>query len=310
MSTPRRNGLGRRPGFTLIELLVVMAIIAFLAALLVLIGPAILKSDQSSRGAQSLQGILFIAKQQALRDRNPYGIRLLRESNNPTNPDGTPNLAYSQVRSFQYIQQPGNFTGGQVMVTQGSTDVKFTVDLTGGLGADSTLWPVQPGDYLQVSTDAYHLIKVVGVTSGGTPDPQSLVLAYPYSGASTATPTDQYRIARGPRPVAGEDTIFLPDDVVVDMGANRSILTPDPATGNLDILFMPSGAIQGPAGRSGKIILWVRDADPNNPSVSSSPGDQTLITIFTRTGQIGAYPVDLNGPDPYSFTLDPRPAGL
>jgi len=295
MSTPRRNGLGRRPGFTLIELLVVMAIIAFIAGLLVLIGPAILKSDHSARGAQTLQGVLFIAKQQALRDRNPYGIRLLRD------PDG-------QVRSFQYIQQPGNFTGGQVLVQNGSTDVKFSVDLTGGLGADSTLWPIQPGDYLQVSTDAYHLIKAVGVTSSGTPDPQSLVLAYSYLGGSTST--DQYRIARGPRPVAGEDTIFLPDDVIVDMGVNRSILTADPATGNLDILFMPSGAIQGAAGRSGKIVLWVRDADPNNPGVSSSPGDQTLITVFTRTGLIGAYPVDLGGPDPYAYTLDPRPAGL
>src|SRR5262245_26490718 len=192
MSTPCRNCVGRRPGFTLIELLVVMFIISFIAGLLVLIGPALLKSDHSSRGAQTLQGILFIAKQQALRDRNPYGIRLLRD------PDG-------QVRSFQYIQQPGNFTGGQVTVQQGSVDVTFTVDLTGGLGADSTLWPVQPGDYLQISTDAYHLIKAVGVTSGGTANQNSLVLAYPYSGTSGAIATTQYRIARGPRPVAGED---------------------------------------------------------------------------------------------------------
>ena len=297
MSMPHHNRVGRRPGFTLIELLVVIGIIAFLAALLVLIGPAFLKSEKSSRGAQMLQGVLFIAKQQALRDRNPYGIRLLRD------PDG-------QVRSFQYIQQPGDFTGGKVSVTSGSQTVGFTnIDLSGGLGTDQTLWPVQPGDYLQVNTDPYHKIAAVS--------PNGLTLTNAYSGGTTST--DQYRIARGPRPVAGEDTIFLPDDVIIDLNLsliNPEVVVTDPTTTppttirNYDILFATSGAVMGAAGQSGRIVLWVREADPNNPSATTAPGDQTLITIFTRTGQIGAYPVDTSGPNPYSFTLDPRPGGL
>src|SRR5262249_1617097 len=129
MGTLRRNRLG----FTLIELLVVMAIISFLAAMLVLIGPGLLKSEKASRGAQTLQGMLFVAKQEALRDRNPYGIRLLQDG------DG-------QVRSFQYIQLPGDFTGGQVMrsPTDPTKILVYNVDLSGGLGTDSTLWPVQP----------------------------------------------------------------------------------------------------------------------------------------------------------------------
>src|SRR5438874_2737708 len=100
-----------RPAFTLIELLVVMGIIAFVAALAVLLVPNLARSEKASRGAQQLQGILFIAKQQALRDRNPYGIRLLRESNDPKSPD------YLRVRSFQYVQQPPDFSGGKVTVT-------------------------------------------------------------------------------------------------------------------------------------------------------------------------------------------------
>src|SRR5262249_37098179 len=87
MSTTRQNRPRHPPGFTLIELLVVMSIIAFIAGLLVLLGPTLLKSEQASRGAQTLQGDLFIAKQQALRDRNPYGIRLLRESTVSTDPN-------------------------------------------------------------------------------------------------------------------------------------------------------------------------------------------------------------------------------
>ena len=37
---------------------------------------------------------------------------------------------------------------------------------------------------------------------------------------------------------------------------------------------------------------------------------QVLIVIFTRTGTIASYPVDIGGTDPYSFTYDPRPTGL
>src|SRR5436309_12397856 len=107
-----------RAGFTLIELLVVIGIISFVAALVVAFGPGLFKSERSSRGAQSLQGILFVAKQQALRDRSPYGVRLLQDA------DG-------QVRSFQYIQQPPDFTGGTA--TGSGNTVTFTgVDLYGG----------------------------------------------------------------------------------------------------------------------------------------------------------------------------------
>jgi len=291
MGTLRRN----RPGFTLIELLVVMAIISFLAALLVLLGPGLLKSEKAARGAQTLQGILFVAKQQALRDRNPYGIRLLQDND-------------TQVRSFQYIQQPGDFTGGKVTVTTGSATATFTgVDLTGGL-PDPATWPVQKGDFLQaVPSDPYNRIETVTQVSLNPLVCQVTFTYQTYNGSGSSTPTDQYRIARSPRPAPGEDTILLPDDVIVDMGPNRSIITAD-QRGYFDILFAPSGALQGGVGgaQQGKIILWVRDEtqDPNSSS------EQTLITIFIRTGQIAAYAVDTGSSDPYSFTRDPRAGGL
>jgi len=298
MRTLRHN----RPGFTLIELLVVIAIIGILMGMLVLIGPTLLKSEQASRGAQTLQGVLFAAKQQALRDRNPYGIRLLRESNDPTNPD------YYRVRSFQYIQQPADFTGGKGAATTGLPTITVTgIDLWGGLGTDSTLWPVQPGDYIQISSDPYYKITKVDPTGTLTIDP-----AY----AEGSKQTDAYRIARSPRPAAGEDTILLPEDVIVDFSVldpsqpydaqknpYHSLMTPDPVTGNLDILFAPSGVVLA-GGLNGKIVLWVRDVDPNKAN------EQTLIALVTRTGQIGAYAVDTSGTNPFSFTTDPRGGGL
>ena len=283
----------RRPGFTLIELLVVMSIITFLAGLAVLIGPALLKSEQASRGAQLLQGNLFIAKQQALRNAAPYGIRLLPDRDVPTN-----------VRSFQFIQQPDNFSGGTVTISGPRTLTFGGVDLSGGL-SDPTLWPVQAGDFIQVSSGtAYH--KITGVSSqAGT---GTVNVQQPgYAPALVNTTTSDYRIVRAPRPVAGEETIFLPEDVIIDLSQGRSQIAADTTTGNYDILFAPAGAILGSAANSGKIILWVSDTTQTAQNVNTS--EQSLIVVYARTGLIAAFPVDTTSGDPYSYTKDPRAAG-
>ena len=272
-----------RPGFTLIELMVVVSIIAFLAALLVLVAPSLVQSEPASRGAQLLQGNLFLAKQQALRDRAPYGVRLLQDS------DG-------QVRSFQFIQQPGDFTGGSVAVAAGSpnTAAFANVDLSGGL-PDPTLWPVQQGDYLQIQGGTLTLITGVTASSVTT------------KSANPVTTTTDYRIIRAARPVAGEDTVFLPDDVIVDMTLSKITADTRPnGSTYLDILFAPSGVILDPAANSGKIILWVRDT---NESSATGP-DQSLIAIYTRTGLIASYQVDTSTTNPYSYTQNPAAGGL
>src|SRR5207302_5844607 len=124
-----------------------------------------------------------------------------------------------------------------------------------------------------------------------------------YTSTTSILATDQYRIDRRPRPVPGEDTVFLPEGVIIDFSllnpadpnSARSKLTGDlisvgpPLVQNLDILFAASGAILGPAGRTGKIILWVRD-ETQDPA---TPGEQTLITVFTRNGLIASYTVDV-----------------
>jgi prepilin-type N-terminal cleavage/methylation domain-containing protein len=297
-----------RAGFTLIELLVVIFLISFLAALTVMIGPALILSEPSSRGAQLLQGNLFIAKQQALRDRNPYGIRLLADA------DG-------QVRSFQFIQQPTDFTGGSVTIQAGNLNQPiFTgVDLTGGLTVPS-LYPVQAGDYFQcpLNTGTPTLINTAPVANNPQPGSQSFTTKSPNT--ATAGATTSYRIMRGPRPVAGEDTIYLPDNVIIDMGGAGnpptgcpgSILTPNvTAAGTVyyDILFAPAGAVIGPGGTTGRIILWVRDTTQNWQTATQ----QTLIVVNTRTGLISYYPVDTSNPSNpnqyYSYTQNPAAAG-
>jgi len=286
MNTRHATG---RPAFTLIELLVVIFLITFLAGMTVLIGPALILSESSSRGAQLLQGNLFVAKQQALRDRAPYGIRLLKDA------DG-------QVRSFQFIQQPSDFTGGDVTVAP--KQATFTgVDLTGGL-QDPTLWPVQINDFFQFNGGTP--VRIGKVNGPNDTPPNSISIP---SNIQAGGPSGSYRIFRGPRPAAGEDTFLLPDNVIVDMGNSGSGCpgsSPLPSGAiNYDILFAPAGAVLGPLGSSGKIILWVRDTTQNWQTTTS----QSLIVVYTRTGLIASYPVDTGSGNWYSYTQDPATAG-
>src|SRR5690348_16495762 len=65
-----------RRGLTLVELLTVMALMAILAALAIRFLPTGAASARESRAGMSLQGWLNIAKQRALRDQAPRGLRL------------------------------------------------------------------------------------------------------------------------------------------------------------------------------------------------------------------------------------------
>src|SRR3954468_14225173 len=87
-------GLNTRRGMTLVELLVVMLIISVLATLVVAVGPKLGEDQRASRGADQLSGWLLMARQRALRDKKPRGLRMI----------GDPKTGY--VHSLQFIEQP------------------------------------------------------------------------------------------------------------------------------------------------------------------------------------------------------------
>lgn len=321
----RKYDTGRR-GFTLIEMLVAIGILTVLATLSVAVIPKIQERTKAARGGDLVQGWLLIGKQRALRDRAPRGVRLIIDAD-------------LYVRTLQYIERPDNFTGGAVQFDPpgqpGSNAYKATfigVDLTGGLDPNiPAIWPIQAGDYLQVQGGPSYLIAQV---VPGTATTANYVLVTSLSTNPPGVPlwdnvnlppapaptyaTTAYTIIRQPRPIAGEDILQLPDDVVIDMrtvpGVGYSFPDWTAATITVsglsyDILFTPNGTLTGRIGESnGKIVLWVRDAtqDPDQP------GDQPLIVVFCRTGRIGGFPYN---PDPslgnaYIYVLDPRATGL
>jgi prepilin-type N-terminal cleavage/methylation domain-containing protein len=209
----------------------------------------------------------------------------------PTLPAGTPPPVGTVV--------PADFSAGY-----GGTIINGNfVPLPLGL---QVLWPVQPGDYLEVGGGG--LVRQItsiqshssyspafpGDTMGPDRIPGSLSLeanelTLSSSVAQSISATTYYRIVRGPRLVAGEQALQLTQDVAIDLnlcrlpGGSFNPYNPSPT----DILFSPTGPITGPGASVDKMILFLRDV-----TKSGLQGDMRLITVNCRTGSIGAQQVD------------------
>lgn len=156
-----------------------------------------------------------------------------------------------------------------------------------------------------------------------------------------------YRIIRQPRRMLGEEDLFLPgnspgraitrdssgrqtdqNDTATIIRVNQCLGLPpgrqiyyqlrrdsvantlSPNSGTVrnvvatcyEILFSPAGAVVGKAANSDLICLWLCNQSGSVPPV--------LISIRTRTGLIGVYPVNESGGDPYLFARDYRASGM
>jgi prepilin-type N-terminal cleavage/methylation domain-containing protein len=310
----RTNLSRRRPAFTLIEMLVVIGIIVVLATLSVAIIPSVQQRTKAARAADQVQGWLLIARERALRDRLPRGVRLIIDVDS--------RFGYV-ARNLVYIEQPDPFTGGAIMFdtpgqpTSLMNKASFVgnVDITGGQAGtqpfNDPLWLIQPGDYLQIQGGGSHFITAVYPPNPAAGTPAYVLTAtnlwdsvnLPPAPATPTPPypaysTTAYLVTRSPRPIADEKALTLPDDVVIDLNSPAlvppGVPTPpagvqlsvpdatagiaDPLTPNqilYDILFSPSGALTGNIGNgNGKVILWFRDVTKDYP----------LMIVATPTG--------------------------
>jgi prepilin-type N-terminal cleavage/methylation domain-containing protein len=208
--------------------------------------------------------------------------------------------------------------------------------------------PVQPGDYLELyGNGVLHRIDAVQgdhlrlawnttalVSSNGEPLKDGMgnratpdALGIPeYAGQPV-----NYRLIRQPQPLASEQEIILPDNVVIDFNPSNPLNRhPNPAAPNgnpmakglsrvgptsnpnlhyYEILFAPSGALTGTGTTNTMVVLWVRDGTKDNCQTTILGGHAILVTVQPRTGFIASHPA-ASGNDPYVFTKDARSSGM
>jgi prepilin-type N-terminal cleavage/methylation domain-containing protein len=329
MSAPKRTP--RRSAFTLIELLVALAIILTLAALGYMLAPSMFGNYRRVSNVDQVSQWLLTARQRARRDGRPTGLRLLPATDDAgkviVNADGS-----VFVRQVQYVQQPESLVGGRqtkdgltgglcAEVSRGVVTFR-NVDFVGG-GSTADEYLVQPGDYLELHGGG-NVHRIAAVTR------DQLFLSDDKLDLPRFKPTTNYRILRQPRPLLGEKVLDLPSDMVIDLGPPASV---DKATGNplsfqtanptrsvnvperlagggksppklvLEVVFSPNGAVL--SGKSGKVILWLRDGS----ATASAPAPPVLVAIPVGTGFIAACDV-APGADPYLYTENGRDSGL
>ena len=193
-----------------------MTLILVLATIAVLFVPSVQDGDKASTGARQLMSMLQIAKTRAMRDQAPRGVRLV-----PTDPNH-PN----QITQLQYIQQPPDFYDprsagpspppiGMGNIVSFAAQGVPSPDFWGGFGNNPPLWPVQPGDYLEINGGGL-LRRILAVPPGNVPNMSNqLVLA------GIVNTTGQLQGAAGGFPA----TITVPGGTSVSPGMSLSLGT-------------------------------------------------------------------------------------
>ncbi len=305
-----------RRAFTLVELLVAIGIALVLATIVVAINFRSSDRDRVQGAADRIQGWVAMARNWALRDRKPVGLRLSHNGN-------------GLVTSLAYIEQlddwlPGGnpslqLAGATATLLGGAQDfagVGFGIPDNPSIPIPPpvTFWPVQVGDFLQVGTGANaQLSQVISATR------TALTLR---SGLSASGSTHSFRVIRGARPRTGEAPLNLPDNAAIDVNTNgaspwygATLPTYGAPSNSFDILFTPGGQVLY---TSRPIRLWVRDTGLDQPATYQFAGLNLIVSINPQTGMVSTAQVDQRQDpsnqqryaDPYAFARNPNSSGL
>ena len=347
MRIPYRTPAARL-AFTIIELLVAMGIA------LTLLGLAVAVSQSSAFDSYKIVGSadrvsqwMLVAKNRALRDRAPRGVRLIVDPATNTCKE----IAYIEMPEA-YIVPPGArlalVYSVPVMPMPPTTISDKQVFLTGILHADF-IASVSIGDLFTIPElgGAYKIDAIADASgypvaskpAGATielsvglnptdhrlrlPDLGAAYSPVPSPSMNPAYVTANFGIYRQARPLLGEPTQQLPLGMVIDLDSsvettgspmyNHNI----PLVGtNRDILFAPSGEVM--FANEGLIVCLMRDINRNPAKIDlriqtdlDKAGQMILIAIYAKTGAIATQNVaPASVGDPFRFAKDGINTGL
>jgi type II secretory pathway pseudopilin PulG len=333
---------------TLIELIVVLTVLAVVATLVVVyLIPAFQDNKNVIRGVDRVTTALLIAKQRALRDQAPRGVRFITTI---VTIQGNP---FAVAQQLQYIERPDPIFGtGFTYVpfpplpntplppTQLSFGAGTTTPVPDFIGGADPSGPpysvdqfaVQPGDYFRFQGSNYLILgpfTPAPPLGSNQPSRTDLRLVNPLALVNPSSPPSTpptWQIIRQTRPISGEPLVNLPQNVAVDVTLltvpKASIINSMPQRVMVDpisqqtiatyfeVLFDPAGGVMNRGG-SGTIIMVVSDITSDNyPDYNTA----RAIAINPRTGQIAAHPlapptVSVTG-NPLQYALDGSSSGL
>jgi hypothetical protein len=205
-------------------MLVALSIVLFLGVITFAFLPTVQDKQRVARGASLVQGWLAIAKNLAIRDGAPRGVRL-RGVNNTSN----------LITSCQHVEQPDDlFQGGSITIigvhaTTGYDQTgtapdgvpnSYTYDLLGASGVDfcggfkapsdppgpfdptsTANWPIQAGDYIDFKGGVTpSVLKFVVANTSPPPNPYHPVSDHLHATAQWASPTGYDASSTSPPP--------------------------------------------------------------------------------------------------------------
>lgn len=332
----------RSPGFTLVEMLVAMALAIIVLGLAIYVAnSSTFNSYRIVGAADRLSQWAMTAKNRALRDKAPRGIRLVQDAaGNYTecvyieSPD--PWVPAPGVRLVAFLPDPG--TAGLPV-----QDNQKRFFLTGVSLADfqSLVSTAPQADSLYVP-DWGRSYRITGITAPGGPGVPvgatvqltlqttnaqlpDLGAAHSPDGSTPVYQTSNFVIYRQAQPLLGEPALLLQPGMAVDVAHS---LNPANANGDYDILFAPNGEVLD--SQAGLRVLLLRDINrdlpatggPNAQGLWPTPitdaqtwfdqaGEMVLVCIYTRTGAVGTQPVaPPSSADAFKFAKDAINTGL
>lgn len=281
MITTSKRRQRRRRGFTLVELLIVITIMLLLMSITVYSVRSARDTDRVTSGASRVQSFLNGARDRAIFERRPIGVRLFTDTEDDP---ATASLRRRSVASMVYIDPVQVWSQGTVELQRPDLDDNNaadadTVNILEGTG--SAWWELKRRgllvDGLTVEIGEFRSpidTSLIDVGVAKTDVPERLILQIPYLAKGTTSRnsvtafTDggpsTYRLFLPPRILPVEPAL-LPDSVVIDLDGSRLPPAWTAASNTegfsqfMDVVFSPRGTLIGSAASQGVIHLYVCD---------------------------------------------------